>query len=273
MATYIVGDVQGFKLKFLKLLKTFKFDPSKDRLFLAGDLVNRGPDSLGTIKEIMKLGSSVSCVLGNHDVYLLALYYTPEKFDSPKHNMMDILSSPDLGDIIAFLQKCPLAIYDKSDNFFLSHAGLYPMWTVEEGVLLSNKWLDQFTYTNDKKKFLTEMFFNHPENWFDCKSDIEKMRFTLNAFTRMRYLNTFGELNFSEKGSINIPKANLIPWFRHEERIQTKTKIIFGHWSSLNISKKEQTQRNVFPTDTGVVWNGTLTALRIDDMKWFHVDD
>ena len=273
MATYIVGDIQGFKQKFLRLLKNFNFDPSKDRLFLAGDLVNRGPDSLGTIKEVMKLGSSVKSVLGNHDVYLLALYYAPEIFDKPKHNMMDILSSPDLTNIIAFLQKLPLAIYDKNDQFFLSHAGLYPMWTIEEGVLLSNKWLSKFTVSKNKKKFLTEMFFNHPANWFECKSDEEKIRFSLNAFTRMRYLNSFGELNFSEKGPINIPRNNLIPWFRYEKRIQTKPKVIFGHWSSLNISKEEQSKKNVFPTDTGVVWNGTLTALRIDDMKWFHVKD
>ena len=273
MATYIVGDIQGFKQKFLKLLENFNFDPSKDRLFLAGDLVNRGPDSLGTMREVIKLGSAVRCVLGNHDIYLLALYYAPELFSKQNHNMVDILSSPDLKQIVAFLENSPLAIYDKNENFFLSHAGLYPMWTVEKGIQLSNSWLKGFTNSKNKKKFLTDMFSNHPENWYECRSEIEKMRFSLNAFTRMRYLNSFGELNFSEKGPIDSARHNLIPWFRHEKRIQTEPKIIFGHWSSLNISEEEQKKANIFPTDTGVVWNGALTALRLNYMKWFHIDD
>ena len=158
MATYIVGDIQGFKQKFLKLLENFNFDPSKDRLFLAGDLVNRGPDSLGTMREVIKLGSAVRCVLGNHDIYLLALYYAPELFSKQNHNMVDILSSPDLKQIVAFLENSPLAIYDKNENFFLSHAGLYPMWTVEKGIQLSNSWLKGFTNSKKKKNFLLICF-------------------------------------------------------------------------------------------------------------------
>ena len=147
MATYTIGDIQGFKEKFVKLLNLINFNPSKDRLFLAGDLVNRGPDSLGTLREIINLGPSVNCVLGNHDIFLLALYYAPELFDKPKHNMQDVLTSPDLKKIISYVERIPLAIYDKKEDFFLSHAGLYPMWSIEDAVTLSQIWTAKFNRT------------------------------------------------------------------------------------------------------------------------------
>ena len=271
MATYVVGDLQGFKITFLELLDRINFNPSSDKLFLAGDLINRGPDSLGTLHEINKLGQSTQSVLGNHDIYLLALYYAPKLFDRPKHEMDDILAAPDLKEIVNKLERMPLAIYNKEQDFFLSHAGLYPMWSIQEGLALADQWTSKFENVKNKQKFFIEMFSNEPKNWNACNSDTEKLRFTLNAFTRMRYLNFNGDLNFSKKGPINLSEKKLVPWFRYQKRLITSSKIIFGHWSSLNITEKEKKEKNIFPTDTGVVWTGRLSALRLDDMKWFQV--
>ncbi|MCW8901016.1 MAG: symmetrical bis(5'-nucleosyl)-tetraphosphatase [Gammaproteobacteria bacterium] len=257
MATYAIGDLQGCYDSLLRLLDKLKFDSAQDTLWFAGDLVNRGPDSLSTLRFAKSLGDNAVTVLGNHDLHLLAIAAKHKKTHDV--GLKDILHADDAAELLDWLRMQPLLHHDKELNFTMVHAGIYPEWDLKtaqqsahelESVLRSENYLD----------FIFHMYGNLPGKWDDNLQSWDRLRFICNSFTRMRYCEKDSTLNFHSHGAPGTHPENTLPWFELPSRKMTDERIIFGHWSTLGkINKK-----NVYALDTGCVWGGELTALRID---------
>jgi len=257
MAKYVVGDIQGCFDSLIALLSKVSFNPEKDILYCVGDLVNRGPKSLETLRYLKSLGSSVKPVLGNHDLHMLSCYYGIRKFkkgDTAK----SILKADDAEELVSWLKQQPLAIYDEQSDVFISHAGLYPQWSIEQGLHYSNVFCDALK--SDKYLNLLKKMYGNRPNKFSNKLPKKKVwLFTVNTFTRMRFCYHDSRLNFKEKGSL---KSNdkVIPWFSLKHNRPDKTRFVFGHWSSLGLYQKE----NVIGIDTGCVWGQSMTLYDIE---------
>tara|TARA_B100000579_G_scaffold428709_1_gene439331 strand:+ start:448 stop:1287 length:840 start_codon:yes stop_codon:yes gene_type:complete len=269
MPTYAIGDIQGCLDELLELLELIQFDKTKDTIWLTGDLVNRGPNSLDTLREIKGMGQSVISVLGNHDLYLIALTRVPKAFSQYSHTLHDILSANDKDELVDWLRSFPLLHYDKKLNFALVHAGIYPTWDLADALTYSKEVTKILNDDSEIDNFLKELYGDNPLTWKDTLSGIKRLRFITNSFTRMRYCNQDRSLNLREKKHPLHASPNLVPWFAAPFRRKTNVSIAFGHWSSLTLNDEHKREYKVFPTDTGAVWKGTLTALRIDDLKYF----
>ncbi len=269
MATYAIGDIQGCLDEFLELLELIQFDKAEDKIWLTGDLVNRGPNSLETLREIKAMGQSVLSVLGNHDLYLIALSRVPKIFSQYKHTLHDILSSDEKDELVDWLRSFPLLHYDKKLNFALVHAGIYPTWDLADALTYSEEVTKILKDDSEIDSFLRELYGDNPLKWKHTLTGIERLRFITNSFTRMRYCNQNQSLDLKEKKHPRHAPPSLVPWFAAPFRRKTKVSVVFGHWSSLTLNDEHKREHRVFPTDTGAVWKGTLTALRIDDLKYF----
>lgn len=270
MATYAIGDIQGCFQALTQLLDKINFNEQNDRLWLTGDLVNRGPDSLAVLDFVVQLGDIAVTVLGNHDLHLLAV---SEGIIAPKPDdkIMPVLSSPNKKRLMTWLRQRPLIHHDKESGFSMSHAGLYPHWDIKQGLELAAE-LSQILSGNGYRNLLQTMYGDAPVRWDQAVTDELRARFVINCFTRMRYLTTGYELNFSEKGAPGSQMAGLSPWFTMPARKNKKQKIIFGHWSTVHLGNiKDFTPYNVYPIDTGYLWGGQLTALRLEDEQLFGV--
>ena len=270
MSTYAIGDVQGCFKELLRLLDKINFDETNDRLWFVGDLVNRGPDSLEVLNFIMKLGESAITVLGNHDLHLVAIaegLARPKKTDT----LTSILTSPDKQELIAWIRQQALMHYNKELNFSIIHAGLPPQWGIDQALELAAE-VTQVLNNSDYLSFLTVMYGNKPNIWNEDLTDYDRLRFIVNCFTRMRYVNNKNELEFSEKGAPDSQADHLTPWFMLDNRISKHDKIVFGHWSTVHLGNiTDFTPYNVYPIDTGCLWGGKLTALRLEDKTLFSV--
>ena len=270
MSTYAIGDVQGCFKELILLLDKINFDETNDRLWFVGDLVNRGPDSLKVVSFIMNLGESVITVLGNHDLHLVALaegIMLPKKTDT----VTPILRSPDKQKLIAWFRQQPLMHHDKDLNFYMVHAGLPPQWEILQALELASE-VTQFLNSDDYLSFIKVMYGNTPALWDENLTGNDRLRFIVNCFTRIRYLNDKHELNFSEKGAPGSGDDHLFPWFTIDDRKSKNKKIIFGHWATLHLGNiRDFTPYNVYPIDTGCFWDGDLTAMRLEDEKLFSV--
>ena len=269
MATYAIGDIQGCLDEFLKLLELIKFDQTKDKIWLTGDLVNRGPNSLGTLREIKGMGDSVISVLGNHDLYLIALARVPNIFSQYKHTLHDILSAHDKDELVDWLRFFPLLHYDKNLEFALVHAGIFPTWDLADALTYSSEVTKQLRDDSKVDDFLRKLYGDHPLAWKNTLRGNDRLRFITNSFTRMRYCKEDKSLELGEKQHPAHVSSDLLPWFATSFRKKAAFSIVFGHWSTLTLSDEHKRFYKVFPTDTGAVWKGTLTALRIEDQKYF----
>jgi bis(5'-nucleosyl)-tetraphosphatase (symmetrical) len=258
MAVYAIGDIQGCGAAFEALLKKLHFRESRDRLWLVGDLVNRGPDSLGVLRRVITLGRSVTCVLGNHDLHLLATV-AGERDLSPADTFGEVLAAPDAGELVDWLRHRPLMHYDASTKHVLVHAGLPPAWTVTqaraqarevEGLLRGRRW----------RASLRTMYGNQPSSWSRKLGREDRRRYTINALTRMRYCDRRGRLDFGESGPPGSQPKGLVPWFDFPERRSRGAHIVFGHWAALGLMRRT----DVTGLDSGCVWGGCLTAVRLD---------
>jgi bis(5'-nucleosyl)-tetraphosphatase (symmetrical) len=254
MAHYAIGDVQGCFFELKKLLDKLRFDPATDRLWFTGDLVNRGPHSLETLRFVKSLGNCAVTVLGNHDLHLLAVAVGQEY--RHKQDLADILAAEDREELIDWLRSRPLLYQD--ERFCLVHAGLPPQWDLAtasrcakevEAVLQSEKW----------HEFLTNMYGNEPTLWSENLVGWPRLRFIVNCFTRLRYLDREGRLVLGPTGKPE-DEPHLIPWFRFPGRKSQGRAILFGHWSTLGFLA----ENGCYGIDTGCVWGGQLTALRLD---------
>lgn len=263
MAIYAIGDIQGCSASFRQLLDRIAFTPSSDRLWLVGDLVNRGPDSLGTLRLIKNLGLSVRLVLGNHDLYLLA---TAEGVTTlrPKDTIRDILSASDRADLIGWLRRQPL--HYREGSFLMVHAGILPQWTIEEATALAHE-VETVLRGPEYRAFLQALFHGPAQQWSPSLKGLERLVSIARVLTRLRTCTLAGEMS-SFSGPPNEAPAGFTPWFRIPGRRNTGATIITGHWAALGLHMEP----NLLAIDSGCVWGKKLTAVRLEDCSVFQVD-
>jgi len=267
MSTYAIGDIQGCFAELEKLLDVIHFDNKDDILWFAGDLVNRGPASLQTLRFIKSLGNHHKVVLGNHDLHLLAVAYdlqSEKRGDTLGH----ILAAPDRDDLIDWLRHCPLLHHDQALGYVMTHAGLSPAWTLSEAKLLAQE-VEEVLCGETPEFLLQNMYGNLPDRWDNNLAGSERLRCIVNFLTRMRFCHADGRLDLTYRGEIADKPDDLIPWFDVPGRLNADEKIIFGHWAALN--GKTPAGSNLFALDTGCVWGNCLTAMRLEDKKRFNV--
>ena len=258
MAVYAVGDIQGCCDELTSLLDTLNFDPANDRLWLVGDLVNRGPKSLETLRLVKSLGDAAICVLGNHDLHLLALALTDGVRVDGQY-LQPILDASDSADLINWLRQQPLAHFDKQLNTLMVHAGVIPQWSVKD-VLEHAGEVEQALRGSRPDKFLRAMYGKKPDLWDNKLSGIDRLRFITNSLTRTRFIDAKGRLDFDAKLGPKTAPAGLTPWYAAGKRKTADTRIVFGHWSTLGLLEKP----GLLALDTGCVWGGALTAVQLD---------
>lgn len=259
MSTYAIGDLQGCLDPLKALLDRIHFDPAKDRLWFVGDLVNRGPQSLEALRFVRDLGDSAITVLGNHDLFLLACAFT-DKSPKPGDTLDDILQAPDRDELIDWLRNLPLIHYDATLNWTLVHAGIPPAWDIPMAMAQA-KMAQKALRQSDPMPFFTAMFGEHPPYWSESMSKTMKIRYTINALTRMRYCTADGRLDLKEKRPLDEVSPDLIPWFDMPRRASRDARIVYGHWSSLGEARD---RRKTWGIDQGCLWGRELTALHLD---------
>lgn len=264
MTTYAIGDVQGCLTPLKKLLDHIKFDNDKDSLWFTGDLVNRGPDSLGTLRFIKALGNKHRIVLGNHDLHLLAVAH--DAYSSKKGDTFsEILAAPDRKELIDWLCQQPLLHHEH--GYTMVHAGLAPSWDLTAAQQLANE-VQSVLHSDNRIEFFRHMYGNEPNYWKDSLTGFERLRAITNHFTRIRFCYPDGSIELGFKGKVDTHPEKLIPWFQMPDRKNADVKIIFGHWAALGGITNTP---NTFALDTGCVWGFSLTAMRLEDGKRFCV--
>lgn len=266
MATYAIGDVQGCFTALERLLARIEFNASRDTLWFTGDLVNRGTQSLETLRWIKKLDSRHKVVLGNHDLHLLALAYQSEH-GRPDDTLNSILTAPDRGELLSWLIQQPLIHHDATLKFTMIHAGLAATWDLVTAIRLGNE-VSQALQQTDGHVFFQQMYGNTPAQWSEALTGWDRLRCILNFFTRARFCFPDGSLELTVKENLAVKKTELIPWFQIPHRRTAQDNIIFGHWAALRgITHTPHT----FALDTGCVWGDCLTAMRLEDLQRFSI--
>ena len=263
MSHYVVGDIQGCYTEFRQLLDLIAFDRTRDRLWLVGDLVNRGPDSLSVLRTVKSLGDAALTVLGNHDLHLL-IVAAGHRQAHRDDTLSVILDAPDREELLAWLRGLPLAVSE--DNLLMVHAGLLPSWTPATAVQLSRE-VEAMLQSPQHDDFLLHLYGDEPTRWDDSLTGYDRLRVIVNACTRLRFCAGDDTMNLAEKrGPVHAP-AGFAPWFAHPARQSRSATILCGHWSTLELMLAP----NVMMLDSGCLWGGTLTAVRLDDRRVFQI--
>ena len=270
MATYAVGDPQGCFEPLQRLLEEVGFDPGRDRLWCVGDLVNRGPASLEVLRFFHSLGERAVCVLGNHDLHLLAIAADVGETLRARATLDDVLRAPDREPLLTWLRHRPLAHHDESLGFTLVHAGLPPQWDVSAALTRAAE-LERVLQGPEHRAYFAAMYGDTPRRWSEDLEGWERLRFLTNCFTRIRYVDRDGQLELKSKGPPGTQAKGLMPWFEVPDRRSAGSRIVFGHWSTLQLHTRVPPRHRVYPLDSGCVWHGALTALRLDDERTFRV--
>lgn len=258
MAVYAIGDVQGCYAPLQKLLARLRFDPAQDYLWFTGDLVNRGPQSLEVLRFVQGLGERAVCVLGNHDLHLLAVATGAAK--SKKLDTLDeILRAPDRGELLHWLRACPLLHHDAALGYTLIHAGLLPPWDFAQAQRLARE-AESMLRGDQYQEFFHHMYGDLPDHWNENLHGFDRLRVIVNAFTRLRYCDLDGNMDLRPKGPLGSQPADLLPWFQIPGRRSRELKIVFGHWSALGLWRGE----GVIGLDSGCLWGRSLSAARLD---------
>lgn len=258
MTRYAIGDIQGCLQPLQCLLKEVNFDPQSDQLWLVGDLVNRGPSSLGTLRFIHSLNDCVKMVLGNHDLHFLAIAFgaaTPGRADT----FDEILRAPDLKQLVEWLRKQPLLYSDPSGDYHMTHAGIPPIWDLAQASRLARE-VESKLQSDAPEDFFRHMYGNTPAVWSEQLQGLDRLRVITNYFTRMRFCSAAGELDLDNKLD-TTDREGFAPWFSFTARKTAENQILFGHWASL---EGRANTPNVFALDTGCVWGRTLTLMDLD---------
>lgn len=258
MALYAIGDVQGCYTSLQALLGKLRFDPSRDRLWFTGDLVNRGPQSLEVLRFVANLGDSAVTVLGNHDLHLLAVAAGAGRL-YPRDTFEPILTAPDRDELLAWLASRPL-LHRDINGYLLVHAGLLPDWDIERALTLARE-AEAAIRGPEAAGFFRHMYGNAPERWHDDLEGWQRLRVIVNAFTRLRFCTEDGRMDFAHDGAPGTQPPDLHPWFRVRARRSRGTPIVFGHWSLLGRHDAD----GVICVDSGCLWGRELTAVRLAD--------
>ncbi len=263
MSVYAIGDVQGCHTELCQLLDLIGFSPRSDRLWFVGDLVNRGPGSLAVLREVKALGDAAVSVLGNHDFHLLTVAAGYAKLHK-QDTIGDILAAPDRDELLAWLRARPLVVVD--EDRILVHAGLPPQWTPATALMLSRE-VQAALAAPDHDAFLQTLYGDQPKKWNDALTGYDRLRVVVNACTRMRFCTADGAMEFKEKRGIGHAPDGFLPWFAHEHRASAGRTVVCGHWSTLELMLAP----NVLMLDSGCLWGGTLTAVRLEDRRVYQV--
>jgi bis(5'-nucleosyl)-tetraphosphatase (symmetrical) len=270
MSTYAIGDIQGCYQELLQLLDAINFDQAKDQLWFTGDLVNRGPESLEVLRFVKQLNENTIITLGNHDLHLIAVAENPENKKS-RDTLDEILAAPDKVELLKWLRQLSLIHTDQDTGFTLIHAGLVPQWDLHKTMEVAQE-AEAILKSDNFNDFLAVIYGSQPDQWSDDLAGYDRIRFIINCFTRLRYCNKSGKIDFEFKGAPGSEPKGILPWFCIKNRKTKKEKILFGHWSTVRLGNIEDFRKyNVYPMDNGCVWGGTLTAIRLDDEQWFSV--
>ncbi|MDT8364659.1 MAG: symmetrical bis(5'-nucleosyl)-tetraphosphatase [Nitrosomonas sp.] len=264
MSTYAIGDLQGCYQHFQQLLDLIGFSADRDRLWLVGDVVNRGPDSLMVLRALTQLDSAVTMVLGNHDLHLL-MVAEGVATEQPRDTLQSVLQAPDRENLLDWLRRQPL--FYSEDEYVLVHAGLLPDWEVEHAGYLAQETEAVLRCKQTFQEFAPRMYGNTPGHWQDKLQGEDRWRVIINAMTRLRICTPDGKMNFSFKGNPATIPAGYLPWFDIPHRANKTHTILFGHWSALGL----RMERRLISLDTGCLWGGSLTAVRLEDRKIFQV--
>lgn len=267
MTTYAIGDLQGCYEPLERLLKKIEFSPAHDRLLFAGDLVNRGPQSLEVLRFIKSLGNAATVVLGNHDLHLIAASRNGQF--GANDTLAEIMRAPDCDVLLDWLLSRPLAYSDEDSGALLIHAGVPPQWDRAQTLALAG---EVSAVLNGPKgdKFLAQMYGNEPDIWHEQLRGILRYRFIVNCLTRLRYCDAEGRVRLKPSGKPGTQAKGLMPWFEVPGRKTAQDTIIFGHWSTLG--RVHWPQARVYGLDTGCLWGGCLTALNLSTMETVKVD-
>jgi len=258
VTTYAIGDIQGCAKSLDTLLKTISFDQAQDHLWIAGDVVNRGPDSLAVLRRLTAMDANVTAVLGNHDLHLLAAAARVRKLE-PKDTLQEVLDAPDAPQLIDWLRSRPLIYYDEGRDRALVHAGIPPAWSLQEALVHAAE-VAELLGSATWKEGLKTMYGNEPAAWSASLDRDERRRYSINALTRIRFCGSGGSLDFASKGPPGSQPAALKPWYEFSRPGGYETQIIFGHWASLGLVREPR----YVCLDSGCVWGRQLTALPLD---------
>ena len=263
MATYAIGDVQGCMNELEALLASFAFDARLDRLWFVGDLVNRGPASLEVIRYVKQLGERATVVLGNHDLHLLCV---AEGFANarPDDTLGPILAAPDRGDLIGWLRTRPLMHVES--GLVLVHAGLLPQWSVSRALGLARE-VEAALRGPGYRQLLAYLYGSEPSEWADALAGPDRIRVIVNAMTRMRFCTAGGKMEFRSKGRVEGAPPGYRAWFDAPGRASAEVTVVCGHWSALGL----RIEPGLLALDTGCIWGGPLTAVRLEDRQVFQV--
>lgn len=264
MAIYAIGDIQGCYREFVALIEKIAFDPVRDRLWLVGDLVNRGPSSLETLRFVRSLGDAVVSVLGNHDLYLLKVAFAGVSGRKRHDTLQRILEAPDRDELIGWVRTRPLMHLE--GPYAMVHAGLLPEWTAEHARSLAAE-VEAVLAGDACELFLEHLWGNSPKVWREDLIGWDRLRVIVNAMTRMRFCTRDGVMEFDAKGAPDSAPPNHVPWFAHPARASSDITVVCGHWSALGL----KIERNLLALDSGCVWGEKLTAVRLEDRSVFQV--
>lgn len=263
MALYLIGDVQGCDEALERLLNNISFSPSTDTLYLLGDLVNRGPDNAKVLRRLMALGNSAQCLLGNHDLHLLAASQGVRPLNK-QDTVQDILNAPDCNDLLYWLRHQHMAL--RVGNLLMVHAGVLPQWTVDKTLSLAGE-VQTVLRSNNWEQFMPQMYGGMPNIWSEDLMGADRLRVIVNALTRLRFCDAQGAMDFSIKESASHAPEHLMPWFDVPGRLTANARIAFGHWSTLSAPNRA----DVVCLDDGCVWGGCLSAAKVQK-KDTHLD-
>lgn len=259
MAIYLIGDIQGCDKAFTRLLEHIDFSPSRDTLYLLGDLVNRGPDSANVLRRCMQWGDSVRALLGNHDLHLLAAAHGA-RHPSRRDTLTSVLEAPDREALLEWVRQQPLArsLSLGGEPLLMIHAGVLPQWSLGDTLALADE-VTQVLRSPDLSDFLRQMYGNQPDHWSDALRGEDRLRVIINALTRLRFCSPEGRMDFDSTESAASAPPGLMPWFDVPGRKTVDVLVAFGHWSTLGLVNRP----NLLALDTGCIWGGCLSAMRI----------
>lgn len=261
MAVYAIGDIQGCDIEFQQLLELLNFDSATDTLWLVGDLVNRGPGSLATLRRVKALGDAARVVLGNHDLHLLAVAHTDTRRIRSKDTLQSILAAPDRDELLHWLRHRPLLHHDAQLGYTMVHAGLAPQWTLNTAQQCATEVETVLRDDHAYRDLFEQMYGDQPDRWSPDLQGMARLRFSINCFTRMRYCRRDGSMDLKCKAAPDKAPAELTPWFRAPGRASRELRIVCGHWSALDYHDGD----GVLSIDTGCVWGARLCAVRLDE--------
>ena len=267
MADYAIGDIQGCYEPLMRLLDAIDFNEREDRLWLVGDLVNRGPQSLEVLRFLKALPCAPKITLGNHDLHLLASLFAGRPWKGHDDTIQEVVHACDGEELGHWLRSQPIICYSPELNYVMCHAGIAPVWDLNQALRYGQE-LEQVLSGDVYVAFLTQMYGNKPNEWSEDLSANERLRVITNYFTRMRFCASNGALELSYKGTIAHAPSNLFPWYAVPGRQEIQPDIIFGHWAALQGMCPDP---HIHALDTGCLWGGALTAMRLQDKQRFSV--